>query len=381
MKKSIFLAIISALALVSCSVENMPVSESSDLQMQNQSQFPTENTADYIPLNFTNQTGLWLPYMDFENYMYNKSEDEYRQEVKKIISSAKADGINTLYFHVHPNGDAYYKSDIFPKGIYYTGDYDPLQIMLDEAHDMGISVHAWINPYRMQTVEQMESLPDDFIVKQWVNENSPMVKIVNNRWYLNPAYDEVTKLVSDVAEEILENYNVDGIHIDDYFYPTTDTEFDKEVFETSGNSDLAQWRTENINKMVKSLYDTVKNYNKRVKFGISPQGNINANYNSQYADVKLWAGTQGYADYIIPQIYYGFKNETCPFETTLHEWEKLIGDSGVSLVIGLAEYKTGEEDKWAGEAGKNEWIENPDIIQQQIELVKSSSADGYALYR
>lgn len=381
MKKLIFLTILSTLALVSCSAESIPYSESSDLQMQNQSQFPTESIANYVPLNFTNQTGLWLPYMDFENYMYNKSEDEYRQEVKKIISSAKAEGINTLYFHVHPNGDAYYKSEIFPKGIYYTGEYDPLQIMLNEAHDMGISIHAWINPYRMQTVEQMESLPDDFIVKQWINENSPMVKVINNRWYLNPAYDEVTELVSSSVDEILRNYNVDGIHIDDYFYPTTDTDFDKEAFEASGSSDLSQWRQDNINKMVKSLYDTVKSNNKRVKFGISPQGNINANYNSQYADVKLWAGNQGYADYIIPQIYFGFKNTTCPFEPTLHEWEKLIGDSGVSLVIGLAEYKLGEEDKWAGEAGENEWIENPDIISQQIELVKKSSANGYALYR
>ncbi len=385
MKKSILLLIIiSALALVSCTTDNISSSVESgvqDMQIQNESQFSHKDTADYIPLNYTNQVGLWLPYMDFENYMYNKSENEYRQEVKKILSDAKAEGINTIYFHVHPNGDSYYKSNIFPKGTYYTGDYDPLQIMLDEAHDIGISVHAWINPYRMQTVEQMENLPDDFIVKQWVNENSPMVKTVNNRWYLNPAYDEVTELVSECAEEILENYSVDGIHIDDYFYPTADTEFDIEAFETSGNSDLSQWRQENINKMVKSLYDTVKNYNKRVKFGVSPQGNINANYNSQYADVKLWSGTEGYADYIIPQIYFGFNNETCPFETTLHEWEKLIGDSGVSLVIGLAEYKTGEEDKWAGEAGKNEWIENPDIIQQQIELVKSSTADGYALYR
>lgn len=381
MKKSIFLAIISVLTLASCSAESIPYSESSNLQIQSQPQSPTESTDSYIPLNFTNQTGLWLPYMDFENYIYNKSEEEYRQEVKKIISSAKADGINTLYFHVHPNGDAYYKSEIFPKGIYFTGDYDPLQIMLDEAHGEGISVHAWLNPLRFQTIEQMESLPDDFIVKQWVNNGSPMVKTVNGRYYLNPAYEEVRELVSACAEEILENYSVDGIHIDDYFYPTTDTEFDAEAFESSGSSDLAQWRTENITKMVKSLYDTVKSSNKRVKFGISPQGNINANYNSQYADVKLWAGSQGYADYIIPQIYFGFKNETCPFETTLHEWEKLTDGSGVSLVIGLAEYKTGEEDKWAGEAGENEWIENPDIISQQIELVKSSSADGYALYR
>lgn len=390
MKKLIILSIISVMVLASCSnnindnhlsAGNEQLTESSEIQIQNESRFESNRNSDYIPLNFTNQAGLWLPYMDFENYMYNKSESEYREEVKKILSDAKAEGINTIYFHVHPNGDAYYKSDIFPKGIYYTGDYDPLQIMLDEAHNMGISVHAWLNPLRMQTVEQMENLPDDFIIKQWINESSPKVKVINNRWYLNPAYNEVTELVSKCADEILKNYNVDGIHIDDYFYPTTDTEFDKEAFESSDSNDLSQWRQDNINKIVKSLYDTVKSNDKRVKFGISPQGNINANYNSQYADVKLWSSTEGYADYIIPQIYFGFKNATCPFESTLHEWEKLIGDSGVSLVIGLAEYKLGEEDKWAGEAGETEWIENPDIISQQIELVKKSSADGYALYR
>ncbi|MCM1133315.1 MAG: family 10 glycosylhydrolase [Ruminococcus flavefaciens] len=381
MKKLMILFMAFAGIFVSCA-ENVSQSESSvpEISMQNESHFSPDSTADYIPLNFTNQAGLWLPYMDFEDYMYNRTEDEYREEVRKILSSAKAEGINTVYFHIHPNGDAYYKSEIFPKGIYYTGDYDPLEIMLDEAHDMGISVHGWINPYRMQTAEQMTALPDDFIVNQWVNEDSPMVKIINGRYYLNPAYDEVTELVSDCADEILRNYDVDGIHIDDYFYPTTDTDFDREAFESSGNSDLAQWRTDNITEMVKSLYDTVKSHNKRVKFGISPQGNISANYNSQYADVKLWADTEGYADYIIPQIYFGFKNETCPFEATLHEWEDITGD-GVSLVIGLAEYKTGEEDKWAGASGETEWIENPDIIQQQIDLVKSSSADGYALYR
>ncbi|MDE7098479.1 MAG: family 10 glycosylhydrolase [Ruminococcus sp.] len=383
MKKLIILSAISIIMFTSCSIETeISPSESipDSFQMQTESQFTPDKQNGYTPLNFTNQVGLWLPYMDFENYMYNQSESEYRENIKKILADAKAEDINTIYFHVHPNGDSYYKSEKFPKGTYYTGDYDPLQIMLDEAHNMGISVHAWINPLRLQTVEQMQNLSDDFIVKQWINENSPKVKIVNNRWYLNPAYDDVIQLVSESAREIINNYDVDGVQIDDYFYPTTDTDFDIEAFESSDSSDLSQWRQDNISKMVKSLHDTVKNSDRHLKFGVSPQGNINANYNTQYADVNLWAGTEGYADYIIPQIYYGFENETCPFEPTLKAWENLTNDN-ISLIIGLAEYKTGEEDKWAGEAGKNEWIDNPDIIQQQIELVKDSSADGYALYR
>lgn len=381
MKKKLFLFVMTAVLLTGCAVpeEGDSLSEIPSATVPMASE--TADTDSCVPINYTNQIGLWLPYMDFENYMYGKNEEEFKENVRKILENALNRGVNTVYFHVHPNGDAYYNSEIFPKGIYLDGDYDPLQIMLDIAHSMGISVHAWLNPYRLQTAEQMETLPNDFIIKEWINEKKSMVKIVNNRWYLNPAYNEVTELVSRTADEILNNYCVDGIHIDDYFYPTNEPEFDIEAFELSGRTDLDDWRRENITNMVKSLYDTVKNHGENLKFGISPQGNIETDFNTQYADVELWAGTPGYADYIVPQIYYGFKNETCPFEKTLRRWEKLAENSGVSLIIGLAEYKLGKYDQWAGVLGENEWIDTPDIIERQIELVKSSDvADGYALY-
>lgn len=381
MKKKLFLFVMTAVLLTGCAVpeEGDSLSEIPSATVPMASE--PADTDSCVPINYTNQIGLWLPYMDFENYMYGKNEEEFKENVRKILENALNRGVNTVYFHVHPNGDAYYNSEIFPKGIYLDGDYDPLQIMLDIAHSMGISVHAWLNPYRLHTAEQMETLPNDFIIKEWINEKKPMVKIVNNRWYLNPAYNEVTELVSRTADEILNNYCVDGIHIDDYFYPTNEPEFDIEAFELSGRTDLDDWRRENITNMVKSLYDTVKNHGENLKFGISPQGNIETDFNTQYADVELWAGTPGYADYIVPQIYYGFKNETCPFEKTLRRWEKLAENSGVSLIIGLAEYKLGKYDQWAGVLGENEWIDTPDIIERQIELVKSSDvADGYALY-
>lgn len=381
MKKYLSLFVVTAVLLTGCAIpeESGSLSEIPSATVPMASE--PADTDSCVPINYTNQIGLWLPYMDFENYMYGKNEEEFKENVRKILENALNRGVNTVYFHVHPNGDAYYNSEIFPKGIYLDGDYDPLQIMLNIAHSMGISVHAWLNPYRLQTAEQMETLPNDFIIKEWINEKKPMVKIVNNRWYLNPAYNEVTELVSRTADEILNNYCVDGIHIDDYFYPTNEPEFDVEAFELSSRTDLDDWRRENITNMVKSLYDTVKNHGENLKFGISPQGNIETNFNTQYADVELWAGTPGYADYIVPQIYYGFKNETCPFEKTLRRWEKLAENSGVSLIIGLAEYKLGKYDQWAGVLGENEWIDTPDIIERQIELVKSSDvADGYALY-
>ncbi len=335
----------------------------------------------YSPINYSYQTGQWFPYMQYEEYMYGKSAEEFRNAVRDRFTQAKNNGINTVYLHIHPCGDAYYESDIFPKGVFLDGDYDPLAIMLEEAHKLGLSAHGWLNPLRCQTAQQMAELPDDFIIKKWTEDKEhPAAKLVGDRWYLDPSYSETNELLRSCVTELLENYELDGIHIDDYFYPTTDENFDKAEFQKSGRTDLAQWRLSNCTRLVRTLYDSVKSHDKRILFGISPQGNIEANYTSQYADVKLWAGSEGYCDYIVPQIYFGFENAACPFEPTLRRWEELRSDSPVKLIIGLAAYKQGKYDKWAGVSGENEWIDNPDIISRQIEIVKSSSADGYALY-
>lgn len=345
-----------------------------------ESQAPVTENEAYEPLNYREQVGMWLPYVRFPDYMQGKSEESFRKSVAQIMEDAAADSVNTVYFHVRPNGDAYYVSELFPKGAYLDGDYDPLAIILEEAHDRGISVHAWINPLRLQTAEQMEKVPDSFIVKKWINAGEPYVKNVNGRWYLDPAYPETVELIENSVSEILENYDVDGVHIDDYFYPTTDTEFDREAFEASGSTELAQWRVDNVNRFVKAMYDTVKEKDTRIVFGISPQGNVDADYSTQYADVIRWGSEEGFCDYIVPQIYFGFENENSPFLPTLKQWEELVDESKAALIIGLAAYKLGREDKWAGEAAELEWINDPDIIKKQIKEVKNSSADGYALY-
>lgn len=381
-------AVLPAMLMCSCSVEEP--SEPKDIQpltgyVQEAEQLyleETDSSEEYIPLNYENQIGKWFPYMDYEEYMLGKSESEFRAEVAKRYKEAAEQSVNTIYVHVLPCGDAYYKSDIFPKGVCLDGDYDPLQIMLEEAHKLDISVHAWINPLRNRSTAQMEELSDEYIVKQWAdNHTGTFVNIVSGRCYLNPAYDEVIDLICRGVDELVQNYNIDGVHIDDYFYPTTAEEFDKSAFSTSGSTDLAQWRISNCNRMVHSMFESVKRADDRLLFGVSPQGNINTNYSTQYADVRLWGSTVGYCDYIVPQLYYGFENETCPFEATLREWESLVTCDRVSLVIGLAAYKQGKNDKWAGVTGELEWIENTDIISRQIELVHSSEkAAGYALY-
>ena len=350
-------------------------------QEQSPQQFGIEPETGYTPVNFSYVVGEWFPYMQYSEDMYEKSADEFREAVRERYTTARDEGVNTVYLHVHPCGDAYYDSEIFPHGVSLDGDYDPLAIMLEEAHKLGLSAHAWLNPLRCQTAEQMAGLPDDFIVKKWAEDPECNIAAeIGGRWYLNPAYEEVDGLLADCIAEIARNYDVDGFHIDDYFYPTTDASFDEREFAASGSSDLAEWRMSNCTRMVKAMYNAVKAADPRLEFGISPQGSISGNYNSQYADVKLWCSGNGYCDYIVPQLYFGFENVSCPFAETLAQWEEMCSDE-VRLVIGLGEYKVGKADKWAGAAGENEWIDSPDVIERQIKLVESSTASGYALYK
>ena len=380
------LALLGALFLVGCgqaglSEESAVITENITYQEQSPEYFGIEQTTAVKKLNYHHTVGEWFPYMQYEEDMYGKTAEEFRLAVRRRYTAAKADGVNTVYLHVHPCGDAYYKSDIFPKGVCLDGDYDPFEIMLEEAHSLEMSVHAWINPLRCQTAAQMENLPEDFIVKKWADDPDCNIAVeINGRWYLNPAYKEVDELLADCIGELAGSYDIDGVHIDDYFYPTTDPDFDQKEFSASNDTELAEWRMSNCNRMVRSMYNAVKAADPELEFGISPQGSINGNYNTQYADVRLWCSNEGYCDYIVPQIYFGFENEACPFAETLALWESMRS-AKVRLIIGLGAYKVGKADKWAGAGGENEWIDSPDIIQRQIDLVENSSADGYALYK
>ena len=196
---------------------------------------------------------------------------------------------------------------------------------------------------------------------------------VNNseQLWLNPAYEEVRNLICDGVSEIVRNYNVDGIHIDDYFYPTISENFDKSAFSQSTAVSISDFRLENINSLVSQMYNSVKAENPQVLFGISPQGNIRNNYTQLFADVKKWAGQTGYCDYIVPQIYYGFENEIQPFDEVLQEWNDMTCKD-VKLIVGLAYYKIFEE---------GEFSQNTGIISKQLQNVLScDNTDGVAFY-
>lgn len=346
----------------------------------------------YSALNFREQKGFWITYLEYSSIMKNKSESSFRKSIGKYFDNISDLGFNTVYVQVRAFGDAYYDSDLYPSGEQFDGtigtsnDFDALQVMIDCAHERGLSIHAWINPMRLMYTSQLEAIDDSFPIKKWYNSNKyngTYIVKSGDRWYLNPAYSEVTDLIASGITEIAANYDVDGIQIDDYFYPTTDASFDKTAYSASGTDlSLSDWRIANVNRMVKKLYQAAHNANSTIVFGISPQGSVDNNYNQLYADVKTWCKSSGYCDYILPQVYFGFDNVALPYADVISLWSSMVKTSDVKLVIGLAAYKIGAEDTYAGKGGKNEWLNNSDIISRQMTLAETlSNYGGVAIYR
>lgn len=225
-----------------------------------------------------------------------------------------------------------------------------------------------------------------------LSSKNPAVKLLksgdairyNGAVTYDPASKKAQQLIVDGVREIVEKYDVDGIHFDDYFYPTTDAGFDSasyQAYKNKGDSlSLAAWRRQNVNDLVKQVYTAVKQADGEVLFGISPQGNMDNNYNKQFIDVKKWLSEEGYLDYICPQVYFGFKNSTCPYEQTVEEWNDLIKNK-VQLVVGLSPYKVGLEDAYAGN-GRWEWANGGDILARMVETArKEKHYQGFALFR
>ncbi len=345
----------------------------------------------YSALNFDEQKGFWITYLEYGTILRGKSEKSFKKSIGEYFDNIAGLGFNTVYVQVRAFGDAYYDSELFPSGEQFNGtigtksSFDALQVMVDCAHDRGLSIHAWVNPMRLMTPRQIENIDDGYAIKKWYKSSKYNGKYIvksGDRLYLNPAYGEVTDLIAEGISEIVSNYKVDGIQIDDYFYPTTDKNFDSSAYSASGTKlSLSEWRTENVNKMVKKLYKAAHSRSNSVVFGISPQGSVENNYDQLYADVKTWCAESGYCDYILPQVYFGFESAALPYADVIAEWNGMVNKSDVKLVIGLAAYKIGAEDKWAG-SGKREWLQNSDILSRQMSAAEAlGNYGGVAIYR
>ncbi len=341
----------------------------------------------YYALNYDTVKGIWITYFELYPILTGKSAEQFRTGIGEYYDNARSLGLNTVYVHVRPYGDALYKSDYYPWSKYCTGyigdapDFDPLSIMIEEAHARGLSFQAWVNPLRCWQEDDAPYVSDTFAAKRWYNDyDGDKIVKVGGYWYLNPAYSDVRELIANGAEELTAKYDVDGVHIDDYFYPTIESWFDSTAYKNSSYDDLAQFRLDNCSKMVSEMYSAVKRGNSSALFGISTQGNISNNMYTLYADVKRWCTQPGYADYMAPQIYYGFNNTAQPFNTVLAEWDDMLKGTGRKLIPGLAVYKIGTEDVWAGD-GAYEWMTDTEIIKRQTrQSLSAQCAGGVILY-
>ena len=322
---------------------------------------------------------VWVPYLSLDQSKIGQGQEAFQKAFDEIVSQAKEYGLNTLIVHVRPFGDAMYPSEIYPWSHLLTGTqggdpgFDPLEYMVRKTHEAGMQFHAWLNPLRIH------------LYTQWREDSDPN----NDDWvvdweegkYFNPAYPEVREKIIEGIREIVENYPVDAIHFDDYFYPTSDGAFDEKAYQAYTESvgegvplTLPQWRIANINTLVSGVYSAIKSINPQVQFGISPQGNITNDLNMG-ADVETWASQKGYVDYLCPQIYVNFDHPLLPFNQTADQWRQMTTAEGVKLYIGLAVYKAGSED-----ADSGTWNGKTDILQREIEYSRSLGCDGIMLY-
>ena len=332
---------------------------------------------------------MWVSYLEWQQFDFSSAE-AFRAGAEEMMANCADLGLNTVIAQVRPFADALYPSQYFPWSHLCTGTqgqdpgFDPLAILIETAHAQGLELEAWLNPYRVQL---NASLPGQLAENNPALTSPELVKQAGEGLYFDPSSEEVRQLIVDGVTEIVTNYDVDGIHFDDYFYPTTDASFDAEEYAASGTSlSLEDWRRDNVNQLVKAVYDAIQAVKPEVRFGISPQGNMDNNYNGQYSDVALWLSTPGYVDYILPQLYWGYGYTTSGgqtrfgFENITAEWAALERAEGVSLYFGLGAYRIGDGDGGNYDNAVTQWQSGHNLADM-IATGREVGADGYVLYR
>lgn len=347
--------------------------------------------------------GVWISYLEWEKLP--NEEGAFKAAVDKMLDNCVSWGMNAVFVHAHSHTDAMYPSKILPWSKFVSGTqgkdpgYDPFGYFVEAAHQRGLSIHAWFNPYRVTGyLMGIEDLSDTNPVKQWMTDDNPdndrWVLLQNGQYYLNPAVPQVRQLVTDSVREVAENYPVDGIHFDDYFYPSVNDAdpqawFDKPEYDASGSSlSIADWRRENVSQLVSQVYSTVKSVRPDLVFGISPQGylpNLRSD-TSMFVDIDRWMGENGFVDYIMPQLYWGFEAKNLrgedaayAFDSNLASWIALKKTGSVKLCLGLGMYRAGTD--VADNNQVSEWLQFDDIISRQVQTARASGqVSGFCYY-
>ncbi|MBQ2726326.1 MAG: family 10 glycosylhydrolase [Clostridia bacterium] len=335
--------------------------------------------------------GIWIASVYNIDYpsRTDLTSDQLKSELDAILDTCERTGLNTVFFQVRPHCDALYDSDIFPvSSVISSGGtlvFDPLEYLVSEGHRRNIFIHAWVNPLRVtMNSHDIESLPESSPARQ---NPSWTVAYGDGKLYLNAGVPEVRDLIADGVREIVTGYDVDGIVFDDYFYPYPAYDDSGKMHEFNdayeyarygeGFDDIADWRRDNINRMIRLCYDAVHTADPECVFGVSPfgvwQNNDGKNggsnttsleaYNSLYCDALAWI-EGGYVDYISPQVYWTFDTKSAPFDVVTRWWNQHLDGTDVKLYVSHASYRY-EDGEWVNPQGQ---------LTEQISFARSEKA-------
>lgn len=305
---------------------------------------PTDEAEPNAALPSGEWRAVWVSYLEWAGMDFS-SEEAFRAGAAELMDNCLSIGLNTVIAQVRPFGDALYRSTLFPWSHLCTGvqgqdpGFDPLDVLITEAHSRGLSLEAWVNPYRLRSSAKM---PPALAENNLANVHPEWVCAVGEGLYLNPAIPEAADYVVQGVAELVQNYAVDGVHFDDYFYPTTDAALDAAQFAASGAGDLAAWLAAE--------------------------------------------GENAVVDYLCPQIYWGCGytlqsgSTRFAFENIVPEWLAMPRAASTALYFGLGAYRIGEGDGGANEDSQSQWCTGS-ALARQVERLHSLGAGGWALYR
>lgn len=321
------------------------------------------------------------------------SAAEMMAEADVFLDRAAEIGLNAVLLQVRPTSDAIYHSSVFPWSDYITGTqgqappdgFDPLRYWIDGAHARGMELHAWINPYRVTHGTANNLDVNTLAPNNPARLNPHLVRPHGRGLYFDPGHPQVRQIIIDGIICLITNYNVDGIHFDDYFYPSRDFD-DADTFAAFGYgfNDIHEWRRHSVNLLVQGVQEAIRAHRPEVRFGISPfaiwQNNppnpLGSNtsgqesYHALYSDSKRWV-QEGWLDYITPQIYWHMGNAAACFVEVLHWWMGVVEGTGVNLYVGMAPYREVQERSgWAGET-----------LRQLVYSSYFPAVDGHIFFR
>jgi uncharacterized lipoprotein YddW (UPF0748 family) len=322
--------------------------------------------------------GVWVATVSGLDWPQGEySESEQKSLYISFLNLFKSLNINAVFFQVRPDADAFYKSEYEPWSKYITGTadkdpgYDVLKFLVDETHSKGMQFHAWINPYRIASRSGASaSFPalDSRIPSAWIKDYNKV------RVY-NPALPQVRDRIAAIVKDLVTRYDVDGIHMDDYFYPSLqsgESMNDEAEYAEYGSafSTMADFRRSNVSIMVQKVQNAIITTRPEVIFTISPQGNYNNNYNTQYIDVPQCCSNR-WIDAVIPQLYWSTSAKTDYFTPRLDWWASNVSDTPLMIGYGIYRFGSGSDGfSYSGE------------LQTEFNLASSkSNVVGGILYR